>query len=93
MEPIDHVTCADLIRRLPDLLDAEVEAPQREALTAHLDRCAHCLATYRFERHLLTAVKGKLRTAAVPKDLIRRITALIERATRGMADDPEIVAN
>src|SRR5262249_5789109 len=76
MEPIDQITCADLISRLPDFLDGEVLAAERAALAAHLDRCAHCLATYRFERHLLTAVKLKLRTTDVPDDLTRRITVL-----------------
>jgi anti-sigma factor (TIGR02949 family) len=77
MDQIDQITCAELIHGLPSFLDDEVAAVEREAFAAHLDRCAHCLATYRFERKVLATVKRKLRTGAVPGDLARRIGALI----------------
>jgi anti-sigma factor (TIGR02949 family) len=83
MPLIDRVTCADLIRGLPAFLDGEVSAKEADALAAHLDACAHCLATYQFERRLLNEVKAKVRTTDVPTGLARRIAALIERETRG----------
>jgi len=81
MDQVDPVSCAELIRSLPSFLDSEVEATESAALSAHLERCAHCLTIYRFERAVLDNLQAKLRTASVPPDLERRVLELIGSQT------------
>ncbi|MFN0179242.1 MAG: anti-sigma factor family protein [Gemmatimonadales bacterium] len=79
------VTCEELIRELPDFLDREVTLARGSLLERHLEECAHCLATYRFERGLLDRIRAQLAAVALPPDLIRRLTAAIGAAGGGLS--------
>ena len=75
----EQIACEAFLRRLPGFLDGEVEPGERRGLAAHLEHCAHCLSIYRFERSILDTLRVKLRAAAVPEHLERRVHLLIER--------------
>jgi anti-sigma factor (TIGR02949 family) len=88
MEPlprpaVEELDCRSFLSRLPDLLDREVEAVEEPRLQAHLDHCAHCLATYRFERSLLDELKTSFGQASIPSGLERQVLSLIERQIDG----------
>jgi anti-sigma factor (TIGR02949 family) len=80
---MNEIDCRSFLSRLPDLLDGEVDGAERPRLDAHLDHCAHCLATFRFERAILDGLRGKLAAAAMPDEFGRRVLSLIDRQMAG----------
>lgn len=80
------VTCEELVRELPDLLDREVTALREIELNQHLEDCARCLRKYRFERSLLDQIRARLTGAALPQGLVERVLAAIEQAAASGVD-------
>lgn len=82
MVPADQVTCEELIRGLPALLDGELEGDLARH-HRHLDACAHCLEIYRFERSLLDLLKDRLRRLDPPPGLAGRVRSLLAAVQDG----------
>ncbi|HVC99589.1 MAG TPA: mycothiol system anti-sigma-R factor [Candidatus Dormibacteraeota bacterium] len=49
--------CEDCVRRLDQLVDKELSAPEVEEIHGHLDSCGDCTRRYRFQEGLKRLVK------------------------------------
>ena len=83
-----RVTCEELVRELPDLLDREVEADRAAELEEHLEECDRCLRTFRFERALIDQIRARLRATSLSPGLVQRVlTSIEETAESRLGDD------
>lgn len=72
------LTCEEVIERLFDYLDRELDGPQAADIERHLHRCRDCFTRAEFEKRLRARVAAT-GTAAAPPRLRRRIRELIDR--------------
>ncbi len=79
----DRYTCEEVLRRLDDFLDRELDGSEEKLVQEHIDTCANCLREYEFEKTVLQQVKAKVRRLSVPADLMRRIARAIEADSAG----------
>ncbi len=78
----DDLLCRDVIERLPDYLDGELQPEIRDAVAAHLRSCARCRASARFQGELVETLH-RTRSPAAPGELRRRIVeALLDEDRR-----------
>jgi mycothiol system anti-sigma-R factor len=66
--------CEDCVRRLDQLVDKELSAPEVEEIHVHLDACGDCTRRYQFQEGLKRLVKvssSELAPAAL-RDLLRQ---------------------
>jgi anti-sigma factor (TIGR02949 family) len=78
--PLDRITCESAFRRLDDFLDRRLSPDEMRLVEEHLHICAACTQEFTFEASVLAGVRRKLRSIAVPADLVARITAELGRA-------------
>jgi anti-sigma factor (TIGR02949 family) len=83
MSKIDRLSCEELFRRLDDYFDRELDAEESRLVREHLETCAFCAAEYAFEESVLRNVKEKLRRIKAPRDLMSKITRMIDEKTGG----------
>lgn len=79
MGALDRYTCEEMLRKLDAYLDRRLSADELKHVEQHLETCARCATEYRFERNLLDGISDKLRRAAVPTDLMQKISRLLEK--------------
>lgn len=72
------LTCEEVIERLFDYLDRELDGQQAADIERHLHRCRDCFTRAEFEKRLRARVEAT-GTAAAPPRLRRRIRDLIDR--------------
>lgn len=72
------LTCEEVIERLFDYLDRELDDQQAASIERHLHRCRDCFTRAEFEKRLRARVEAT-GTAAAPPRLRRRIRELIDR--------------
>jgi mycothiol system anti-sigma-R factor len=76
------VPCSEVIRRLWDYLDGELDENWSAAIQAHLAECARCYPQYRFEFAFLQALARKReRAPRPPAALVARLRELVGRET------------
>lgn len=68
-----------MLRKLDAYLDRRLDADELKHVEEHLETCARCATEYRFERTLLDGIGDKLRHAAVPADLMQKISRLLQK--------------
>ena len=56
---VPSIACTEVVRRVWDYLDDEIDADLRERVRLHLDSCDHCREHYTFEGAFLRAL-GRL---------------------------------
>ena len=71
-------SCADFLERIVCFLDNELEAPDVEAVRAHLDECAPCLQSYDLQRTVKTLVARSCIEQA-PEGLRQRVRIQIQQ--------------
>lgn len=79
MGALDRYTCEEMLRKLDAYLDRRLNPDELKHVEEHLETCARCATEYRFERSLLDGIGEKLRRAAVPSDLMQKISRLLEK--------------
>ncbi len=72
------LSCEEVIERLFDYLDRELDAQQAADIEWHLDRCRDCFTRAEFERRLRARVAAT-GTAKAPPRLHQRIRTLLDR--------------
>lgn len=72
------LSCEEVIERLFDYLDQELDAQQAADIEWHLDRCRDCFTRAEFERRLRARVAAT-GTAKAPPRLHQRIRTLLDR--------------
>lgn len=72
--------CTDALRELYACLDGCLSAERRNAIEAHVARCACCLQAFQFEARMLAAISEPCADDAAVEPLRRRVlAALIEQ--------------
>lgn len=81
------LTCREMVERLDDYVDRNLEGEELRRVEAHLADCLRCAAEYRFEASLLSGIRERLRRLALPAGLRDAIRARLDRET-GTFPDP-----
>ncbi|GAC1656669.1 MAG: hypothetical protein NVS4B3_22540 [Gemmatimonadaceae bacterium] len=74
------VDCLGAMKELWDYLDGEVTETRRQAIRAHLERCAPCFEHSEFEQHFLDALAASRNCKCAPARLRDRIIRALEEA-------------
>ncbi|WP_163574320.1 anti-sigma factor family protein [Halomonas faecis] len=81
-----ELSCEDVIERLFDYLDRELDAQQAEDIEHHLARCRDCFTRAEFEKRLRERVAAS-GTVSAPPRLRRRVRRLLDRFDKGGSDE------
>ena len=65
--------CEDCVRRLDQLVDKELSAPEVEEIHVHLDSCGDCTRRYRFQEGLKRLMKVSCSDDKAPAALRERL--------------------
>jgi mycothiol system anti-sigma-R factor len=74
----EQISCEDVIAKLLEYLDRELDAEAQRDVERHLETCRACFTRAEFERRLRARV-AEAGEAKAPQSLRRRIRALIGR--------------
>jgi len=80
-DPVPELSCEQALEMSSAYLDAELRAPEREALEAHLFTCPHCYAAFKQMEMTAEALRTQAPVPA-PEGLHQSIAAAIERERR-----------
>lgn len=83
MNELSAATCAQVFARLADYLDGELSAEEMRLVEHHLELCEVCASEYRFEESVLSVLKQRARSDAVPETLRQRVTSMLDRMATG----------
>ena len=75
MSEMDRGTCEEIVRRLDDYLDRELDESEMAVVRKHLNACEVCANGFEFEDTVLSAIRNKLQDATLPDGLKGRIFA------------------
>ncbi|WP_163558739.1 zf-HC2 domain-containing protein [Halomonas sp. NO4] len=81
-----ELSCEDVIERLFDYLDRELDAQQAEEIERHLARCRDCFTRAEFEKRLRARVEAA-GTVTAPPRLRQRVRRLLDRFEANGSDD------
>lgn len=73
-----EISCEQVIDRLVEYLDRELDAAEERDFARHMEACRGCFTRAEFERKLRAKVK-ETGVAKAPDSLRRRIRALVGR--------------
>lgn len=73
----NHIDCEEVISRLLEFLDRELDDGTREAIEEHLRHCRGCFTRAEFERRLRRRV-AQTGEVEAPESLRRRLRILME---------------
>ena len=65
--------CEDCVRRLDQLVDKELSAPEVEEVHIHLDECGDCTKRYRFQEGLKRLVRVSGEDQRAPDSLREKL--------------------
>ena len=74
----EKISCAEVLSKLYDYLDQEVDTLTDEEITEHVHACRACFTRLEFEKRLRQKV-AQSGSVAAPEDVQRRLTSLIKR--------------
>jgi anti-sigma factor (TIGR02949 family) len=80
----DDSGCRDVVDRLYEYLDRELDPAAERAVREHLAECAHCFALHCFEDGYRRFLQARIQSRGAPPELRRRI---LERLLSGQ--EPE----
>ncbi len=63
------------------ILDQETTQQEKEEYFAHIDKCWTCFQNHNLEKNIKELIKSKIDNKPIPKDLILKIQAVIEKST------------
>ncbi|HLI51459.1 MAG TPA: zf-HC2 domain-containing protein [Thermomicrobiaceae bacterium] len=73
--------CNEVMRRLDEFIDRELNDEELAEVQAHLDRCGHCAERFRFEENVLRLVGRCGRQLSAPPELVRRVRRMCRDQT------------
>ncbi len=84
----DHpVDCTEALKQLYACLDGCLDSDRRQAIEAHVAKCACCLQAFQFEARMLAAIKEPCAEDAAVEQLRQKVLA----ALREQGFDPSRV--
>lgn len=75
---IDRMKCEEVIERLMEFLDRELDAATEGEIARHMETCRACFSRAEFERKLRRRV-SETGAARAPESLRRRIRTIVTR--------------
>lgn len=81
-----ELSCEELIERLFDYLDRELDERQVAEVERHLEKCRDCCSRAEFEKRLRARVEAS-GTVTAPPRLRQRVRRLLDRFDEGHSDD------
>jgi anti-sigma factor (TIGR02949 family) len=73
------VNCQDVVRKLWDFLDEELDEERMAAVRAHIARCNSCYPHVDFERAFLDALAECRQTGGCPEEVRRRVVEALRQ--------------
>ncbi len=73
------LSCHDMVTRLDDYVDRNLDPEEIRRVEVHLAGCIGCAREYRFEASLLQGIRDRLRRIAVPAGLREAIHHRLDR--------------
>jgi anti-sigma factor (TIGR02949 family) len=80
--PYSDAECDDIISKLEQLLDNELDAGKRQEFIEKVNSCEYCLEQYKIEKSIRSMIKSGFKNIMVSANLIKNIKASIQQ-TRG----------
>lgn len=80
MGQLDHELCSEVLERLDDYLDLELEEVEKHRVEEHLEACAKCAIEMRFEATVLRQIRRKLMQLPVSEDFVQRVSERLKVA-------------
>lgn len=74
----ERVSCEQVIERLLEFLDGELDAEAERQIGEHMETCRACFSRAEFERRLRARI-ADANEAKAPDSLRRRVRAMVER--------------
>jgi anti-sigma factor (TIGR02949 family) len=74
---INEVSCQEVLKRILEFIDGELEEISKDQIEQHLQDCRHCFDRLEFERLLKSRI-NRLKDDEVSEQLRKRIGHLIE---------------
>ncbi len=81
--------CKEVLAKLYDYIDGEIDAADRDAFQAHLELCRPCLSYYEFERYFTQFVKERSPHECVRADFKAGLLARLSEERRLLEDPPQ----
>lgn len=72
------LTCLEMVARLDDYLDRNLEPDEVRRVEDHLAGCVECAHEYRFEAGILDGIRRRLQRIALPPHLLSGIRARLD---------------
>lgn len=72
------MNCQQVLQRLWQYLDGELDAEISGQVARHLEECRRCFSRAQFERHLRAMVRRSCESEEAPQDLKERMNRLIQ---------------
>ena len=79
--------CAEVLGRVYEFIDGEIDGDRKQVIKSHLDECAPCLREFGLEEQVKAIVKRSCHDPA-PAELRAKVLAHIEAARSGLR--PEV---
>lgn len=73
----EHITCEEVMERLFELLDGELEHGLSDRIHDHLERCRDCFTRAEFEKRLRARINEAAEVEA-PERLRRRLRRVVD---------------
>lgn len=73
-----HISCDEVIERLLEFLDQELDTDAQSAIARHMEACRACFSRAEFERRLRARV-AQTGEVSAPESLRRRVRTIIDR--------------
>lgn len=75
--PVEMLSCREVLERLFEYLDGELESPTEIQVEAHLEKCRRCYPRLQFERSFMDALERARSGKAPPRDLRNRVVSVL----------------
>ena len=73
-----EVPCSEVLDRIYDYLDGEIDSTVRAKVAQHLDECAPCLQEFGLEEAIKALVRRSCGHDSIPEDLRAKVLAKID---------------
>lgn len=90
MRPLDHYSCAQVVRLLDDFVDRELDPREVEQVERHLLHCEKCAREVRLEETVLRSIRSTLRRIQLPLGVEARVWRELAREQRERIPRPEL---
>jgi anti-sigma factor (TIGR02949 family) len=84
--PYTEVECDEIIAKLEELLDGELDPSRREEVEKMVSSCEYCLEQYNVERSLRQVVKDGLKSLKLNGSLLQNIRHQIRQVRNSIAN-------